>query len=143
MQLKLMLADGGSAVTVVYSLFGLAAYLLLFWYLYILIMGLYRAYLDKRLNGVALYLAMPALIIGYAVDILSNWTVAAIWFREWPEFRFAWQKPDLVTDRLQRYLSPQYPDGHNKEYARLICGQLLDPFDPTGSHCDKAPLVQS
>lgn len=68
------------------------AYLYGFWLLYVLIMGFYRAWLAKRLTRTALVLASPALVIGYLVDWLTNWTLAALWFRQWP------QRPlELVT----------------------------------------------
>lgn len=71
------------------------AYLYGFWLLYVLIMGFYRAYLSKRLTKPALVLASPALIVGYLVDLFANWTIATVWFMEFP------RRPlELVTDRL-------------------------------------------
>jgi hypothetical protein len=47
-------------------------YLWIFWYLYVLIMGFYRAYLANKLSKVALVLAMPAILAGFIVDLLAR-----------------------------------------------------------------------
>lgn len=110
----------------------LPLWLLGFWYLYILVMGLYRAWLSGHIAkwSFAWWCALPALIIGYSVDLASNWTIAALWFTEWP------QAPrELVTDRLTRYLASTYPPGVRKHHAGIICATLLDYFDPRGTHC--------
>lgn len=52
-----------------------AAYLYVFWLLYVLIMGFYRAYLNKRLTKPALVLALPAIVVGLLVDFIANWTL--------------------------------------------------------------------
>lgn len=119
------------------ALLGVAAYLLTFWYLYVLVMGFYRASLAGKLEkwSASWWLALPVILLGALVDLLSNWTIAALWFWEWPRFIWAWHRPDLVTDRLTRYLADSYPAGRNKKHAGIICNQLLDPFDPSGSHC--------
>ena len=98
------------------------------WYLYIIVMGLYRAKLAGKLSTASKVLGFPALIIGFALDWLVNWTVAAIFFRELPATPL-----ELVTGRLTRYMAG--PDGSKKRRARLICEHLLDSFDPTGRHC--------
>jgi ABC-type uncharacterized transport system permease subunit len=105
-----------------------ALWLLCFWYLYVLVMGLYRAYLDKRLKPPVLYLAAPALVVGYTVDLISNWTIATVVFRELPASPL-----DLVTDRLSRYISQEA--GWRSDLATWICTNLLDVFDPSGKHC--------
>lgn len=114
-----------------YVLGGVALYLYAFWLLYILIVGVYRAHITKRLSRVVSVLLVPVVILGFLIDLASNWTVAAAWFREWPPKPF-----DLVTDRLQRYMADTYPTGRNKSHARAICAHLLDPFDPSSNgHC--------
>lgn len=106
----------------------IAGWLLGFWYLYILVMGLYRAHLANRLTKFTTALALPALFIGYVVDIVSQYTIATIIFRDLPE-----RGEYLVTDRLKRYLSQETGSRYVK--AKWICETLLDPFDPTGKHC--------
>ena len=99
-----------------------------FWYLYIIVMGLYRAHLNGQLSWPAKILGAPALIVGYVLDVIMQYTVAAIIWREWPA-----RGEHLVTDRMQRYLAI----GHGTRYrkAKWLCEHLLDPFDPTGKHC--------
>ncbi len=102
-------------------------WLLMFWYLYILIMGVYRAYLDKRIKGIPLALTSPIIIVGYLVDLISNWTLATVVFLELPK------KPlELVTGRLSRHVTET---GWRGALSRSICENLLDIFDPTGKHC--------
>lgn len=103
-------------------------YLLAFWYLYLIVMGLYRAHLANRLSRVAFVLALPALVIGFLVDWVANWSIAIVVFMEAPE-----APEELVTDRLRRYING--PSGWRKTRALAICEHLLDPFDPSGSHC--------
>jgi hypothetical protein len=109
-----------------YGVGGVFLFMWLFWYVYILVMGLYRAHLVKNLTRFTYALALPALLIGYAMDVLANAFVATIVFREPPE---EW----LVTDRLKRYI--EGPCGWRKTRAQAICAALLDSFDPHGSHC--------
>ena len=98
------------------------------WYLYVLVMGFYRAKLAHKLTPVAYLLALPALLIAFTLDLVINWTVATVWFRQWP------LRPlELVTDRLSRYLG----DGPGWRYqnASWVCSALLDYFDPHDKHC--------
>ena len=71
-------------------------------------------------------LAAPWVVIGYALDVLVNVTVASLIFWEPP-----WEL--LVTTRLQRHIDARYGWRHRR--AQWICDHLLDPFDPTGNHC--------
>lgn len=102
----------------------------LLWYLYLIVIGLYRAKLQGRLGRTALFLGAPALIIGWLLDWLVNWTIAALWFWEFPK-----QPMELVTGRLSRYIAePEY--SFRKHCAAIICGHLLDVFDPSPyGHC--------
>ena len=104
-------------------------HLWLLWYAYILVMGLYRAHLDGRLTPLTKVMAYPALIAGYVLDWTANWTVAVIVFGELPHRPF-----ELVTDRLTRYLK-EPTRRFRRDRARWICENLLDFFDPRGSHC--------
>jgi hypothetical protein len=102
------------------------AYLYAFWCIYVLVMGIYRAHLARRLAGLNRILGFPVVLLGYAMDVLANLTLATLIFcdrpREW-----------LVTDRLIRYRD--FDIGWRGELAAWICDSLLDPFDPTGNHC--------
>ena len=96
------------------------------WGVYVLVMGLYRAHLSKRLGKVALVLSLPFVVLGFAMDFVANVFLASVIFLEPPR---EW----LVTDRLQRHMTAAAWRGR---LARWICSQLLDVFDPTGAHCD-------
>lgn len=105
------------------------AYLYGFWLLYVLIMGFYRAWLAGKLTLVAKVLASPALIAGYLVDLFANWTLATLWFREFPS-----RPLELVTGRLSRYVGSE-GDSWQKLHAMWVCANLLDYFDPHDQHC--------
>jgi hypothetical protein len=108
------------------TVLGVVAYLWVFWYVYILVMGLYRAHLDKRLSRFTYVLAAPALVVGYAMDIVANVTIASVVFFEPPR---EW----LVTSRLKRHIAGY--GGWRHRLATWICDHLLDVFDPKGDHC--------
>lgn len=97
------------------------------WVLYVLVMGLYRAKLAGRLSKTAYVLGWPFFALGLIVDIIVNMTVACVLFLEPP-------RETLVTSRLQRHI--KHGRGWRFGLASWICSHLLDPFDPTGSHCD-------
>lgn len=108
------------------SIISLILYLLLFWYAYILVMGLYRANLADRLNNFTFALALPALMLGLLMDFLANVFIASVIFLEPP-------RELLVTARLQRYMKG--PVNWRRDRASWICTNLLDYFDPSGKHC--------
>ena len=99
----------------------------LLWALYILVMGIYRAHLDKRLTRLTYALAMPWVALGFALDVVVNVTVASLLFLEPP-----WEL--LVTSRLKRHIAAS-AGGWRHRLAVFICDHLLDVFDPTGNHC--------
>lgn len=101
--------------------------LILFWHGYIYCMGLYRAYLTGRLKGLSLALCAPVVAITFLLDFIAQVTVFSLAFLEWPR---EW----LVTYRLRRHMAG--PDSWRRRWADYICKHLLDPFDPTGAHCD-------
>lgn len=92
---------------------------------YIVVMGLYRAHLQKRLGRTLKVLGAPVLVLGAVLDVLVNWTLAVLVFLDLPrEF--------MLTVRLQRY---KRAGGWRGSWADWLCSKLLDPFDPSGSHC--------
>jgi hypothetical protein len=103
-------------------------WLWIFYALYALLVGAYRAHLDKRLNRWNYFLLAPFLVVGVLVDILSNLVLASVIFAERPR---EW----LVTERLQRYMAN--PQAYKWRYtiANAVCEKLLDPLDETGDHC--------
>ena len=106
----------------------IALYLYAFWVAYIAVMGAYRAHLSGRLVGVQRALAVPLVAIGFALDIIAQYTLATVLFADLPA-----RREHLVTDRLQRYM--RSPETWRGRVAQYICDNLLDPFDPSGDHC--------
>lgn len=104
----------------------MAAYLWVFYALYVLTMAAYRAKLAGRLSGVPLALLYPFVIVAALMDVVCNITIAALIFLEPP-------KEWLVTQRLQRHHTSD--NGWRTSLAAYVCETLLDPFDPTGDHC--------
>lgn len=109
-------------MTILYTLL----YLYAFWFVYIGVMGIYRAHLDGRLVGVTKWLCVPAVVLGVLMDVAANIVLASLIFVELP-------KEWLVTQRLTRYLNGEY--GWRTRVAATVCVNLLDIFDPTGKHC--------
>lgn len=115
-------------ISALHTAVALVLYLWALWYVYILVMGLYRAHLDKKLTRWTYAMAVPALFVGYLMDWLANWVIASFVFAEPPDTFL-----ELVTDRLQRYM--RGPAGWRQRRAQWVCDHLLDYFDPRGSHC--------
>lgn len=116
-------------MTTLYIILALIAFPWLVWREYVMVMGLYRAKLAGTLSQTALVLGAPDIFIGVVSDWVLNLTYGRVVFGEWPLDR-----KELLTQRLTRYLAG--PECRNKHRARIICRSLLDPFDPTGKHCE-------
>jgi hypothetical protein len=101
-------------------------YLWLGWSIYVMIMGMYRAYLDDRLKGLKLVMSAPWIAVGVIMDISANLFLAPLIFLDYP-------KEWLVTSRLQRYMKTE--SGWRRTIAEYVCENLLDIFDPSGEHC--------
>lgn len=99
----------------------------IFWALYVFTMGLYRSFLAGRLRGLPLLLASPFVIVAFVLDFLFQVTVFTVVF---------WDRPRhwLVTHRLRAYMRGR--NTWRRRLADYLCKHLLDPFDPTGAHCD-------
>lgn len=65
--------------------------------MYVLVMGIYRAHVSKRLGPVTFCLSLPFVAVGLIMDAFANMTIAALIFCEFP-------RELLVTARLQRYV---------------------------------------
>ena len=94
------------------------------WVAYLSIMHLKKVRDADQLPKVTMYLSLPLLIIGFALDFLINLIIGTILFLEIPS---GW----LLTDRLQRHIGK---DNWRGKMARWICTNLLEPFDE--GHCD-------
>lgn len=109
-----------------YNLLGLVAFLWAFWACYVLVMGLYRAHLNKKLSRITYVLGAPWLVIGLIMDFVANMIIATVVFLDLP-------REYLVTERLKRYIAGK--DGWRHDLSNWICTHLLDVFDPNGDHC--------
>lgn len=98
------------------------------WALYLAIMALQRAHQAGQLRGVAKWAAVPVVLAGYLLDVAVNLTICSGLFLEGP-------RELLVTDRLQRHI--RTGQGWRQRLARWVCAQLLDQFDPAGTHCGR------
>jgi hypothetical protein len=119
-----------------------------FWALYVFGMGIYRAWLMRRLRGLNALLAAPIVGVALLVDAIMQFTVFSIAFAELPPvtryklWRWSVPLPELlVTHRLRRYMRSD--GGWRTRWADQVCRYLLDPFDPTGAHCDEEPAVRA
>lgn len=117
-----------------------------FWCLYVFGMGIYRAWLMHRLKGMSAIMAAPIIAVALVVDAAAQFTLFALAFLEIPPMRrymigrLSIKLPELlVTHRLRRYSRGGM--GWRTHLAHKICQHLLDPFDPTGAHCDEEPAV--
>lgn len=95
------------------------------WLLYQAVMNLQRARDNGTLPRPAYYLGLPILAVGLFWDFLTNVTVVNLIFLERP-------RELLITSRLERHAFG--PDGWRKNLARWFAANLLDPFDPRGTH---------
>lgn len=104
---------------------GMVGVLYICWIMYQAVMNLKRARDAGTLPKPAYYLGLPLLYFGLLIDFLSNIGPTSIIFLELPrEF--------LVTQRLTRHAFGE--PGWRRDLARWFAANLLDPFDPDGSH---------
>lgn len=93
------------------------------WIYYVAIMRL--KYVRDTLNPVAKVMGYMGLAVGFPLDILLNLFFSIVLL----------DMPKEVT--LSRHLSRLNDDtGWRGKAARWICANLLDPFDPSGAHCN-------
>jgi hypothetical protein len=104
----------------------LYAFMSCFWFIYVGIMGIYRAHLTKRIRAMALFVAAPFVVIGYLIDVFANVILASLFFLDPP-------RELLFTSRLIRY--KKVGKGLRFVISSWICFNLLDPFDPSETHC--------
>lgn len=115
-----------------YFTFRTVIFLYVFFALYVVAVGLYRAHLAGTMRKTGYVLGWPWLVIAAIVDVVANVTIFAVLFLEPPrEF--------LVTQRLRRHLLAGPDNGFRYRFARAICYHVLDYFDPRGAHCIPEP----
>ena len=99
------------------------------WLFFLAIMALLSARNNGKLTKGSEIMAYPLLIVGWCLDFSLNMASTPV-FLDLPQ---EW----LLTIRCDRYLSIPNPTGLNKyrqRFARLLCQNLLDPFQ-SGGHC--------
>ena len=106
-----------------------AALIYLTWLFFLAIMALKSARDNHKLTRASTVLAYPLLVVGWCLDFSLNMAATPV-FLDFPQ---EW----LLTIRCDRYLSIVNPTGLDKyrqRFARLLCQNLLDPFQ-SGGHC--------
>lgn len=99
------------------------------WLFFLAIMALKSARDNDKLTKASEILAIPMLIVGWLLDFSLNMAATPV-FLDFPQ---EW----LLTIRCDRYLHIVNPIGLNmyrQRFARLLCQNLLDPFQ-SGGHC--------
>lgn len=99
------------------------------WLFFLAIMALKSARDNHKLTRASTIMAYPLLIVGWLLDFSLNMCATPV-FLDLPQ---EW----LLTIRCDRYLHIVNPTGLNKyrqHFARLLCQNLLDPFQ-SGGHC--------
>lgn len=107
------------------------------WWLYLGIMNLRR---EKKLNGLSktvTVLAVPGLIVGVLLDVLTN-IVATPLLMELPQIK---NKEWLLSPRLERLVEAGPGKSWRQKwrftFALWLADTLLAPFDTTGGHTFK------
>lgn len=95
------------------------------WLFYLAIMNLKRAKDNGKLTKIVYVLGYPLLFVGLVLDILSNFLLFTVLLLEIP-------RETLVTTRLSRHICGT---GWRSKIAKWFCINLLDQFDPSGTHC--------
>jgi hypothetical protein len=112
-----------------YFLIRAIAFMYVFFILFVAVMSLYRAHLEKKLTKAGYILGWPIVAIAGLFDVIANLTVVSIICLDPPR---DW----LVTSRFRRYVQGgEEKYGFRYRVARGVCKKLLDYFDPRGSHC--------
>jgi hypothetical protein len=100
------------------------------WSFYLALCPLKRARDDGKLTKAARIFAYPLLAVFMVLDVVFNLTLGSVFFLELPHEL-------LFTARLQRHLKDDQRSWRYK-VADWLCRNMLDPFDPSGSHCKRA-----
>lgn len=96
------------------------------WLFYLAIENLIRARRAGTLSKTAYILGLPLFAIGVLLDIITNTFILSALLLEIPH-------EATVTARLRRHI--QDGNGWRSMVARWLCKNLIDTFDPSGSHC--------
>lgn len=103
-----------------------AALWVMTWTFYLAIMSLLRANQANTLHGGARSLGKVVLVVGLLLDAALNWIFLSI-------ATLHVSRHALVTQHLGLLISRTDWRGR---MARSLCSVWLDPFDPSGKHCN-------
>ena len=95
------------------------------WVFYLAVMTLKKVKDEGKLGKVALALGMPVLFVGLFLDLLMNVFVMTVLLLELP-------REGTVTSRLKRHKKES--TGWRLKVANWFASELLDHFDPSGTH---------
>lgn len=101
------------------------------WIFYLAVMSLMRARDAGILSPFAHALGLPILWVGLVLDMLFNVLICTPLFLELPQ-------EVLTTGRVSRHVRAIPNGGYGPWRSRLalfLCRNLLDVFDPSGTHC--------
>ncbi len=98
----------------------------LLWIFYLAVMNLQRVHKAGKLGRVALVLGIPALVVGFVLDVLANLVIFTVLLLERPRWG-EW----TVTARLQRHHGGT---DWRSRVAQWFETELLGAFDHEGSH---------
>jgi hypothetical protein len=95
------------------------------WGIYLAIMHLKTMRDQNKLTPASKVFGYPWVFIFLGLDVLYNIVIGTVIFWEFPR---EW----LFTARVSRLNDRKDWKG---KLAKFLCKELLDPFDPDGSHC--------
>lgn len=101
------------------------------WIFFLAVMNLIHAKKLGRLPKAALYLGTPVLVIGYVLDIAVNICILS-------PLTLSFPREFTTTAHLQRLIRGEataIKKTWRWKVAFWICHNLLDIFDPSGTHC--------
>lgn len=107
------------------SIVGIVAEIYFLWIFYLAVMTLKRARDAGTISKTALLLGYPVLLVGYLLDMVVNVTVLSLLTLDLP-------REATVSQHLRRLSGSGKP--FQKSIANWIAVNLLDAFDPSGSH---------
>jgi hypothetical protein len=105
---------------------GLGYYLWLFFILFLAYVTFLDAEARGTLNTATRWLCRAAIFPGWAIDVLTNWTLMSLILWERPKWK-EW----TVTARASRHC--HYGEGRQHQVGKAIC-QFLNRFQ-RGGHC--------
>lgn len=97
------------------------------WLFYLAIMNMQGKY--KTMGKTAKAIGYKIAFVGILIDVFFNFVYGTVIFLDPP-------RELLFTARLKRYKYGEYASWR-KKLAAFICEEFLDPYDPSGCHCDK------